>query len=64
MLNLVTCLNQTPTLEWCVVRCGSKKGTPNIFLSKRLDYVVNCLSSIVNICGVTYMIIYEESLES
>lgn len=24
MLNLVTCLNWTPSTEWCVVKCGSK----------------------------------------
>ena len=62
--NLVICLNQTPTLEWCVVRCGLKKGAPIIFISNRLKYVVDCLSSIVNISAVAYMIIQEESLES
>ena len=60
--NLVTYLNQTPILEWCLVRCGFKnRHHEDIMCLKEIGLCVQIFLTIlgptVNIIGGTYMVI-------
>ena len=57
----VTYLNQTPTFEWCVLRCGSKNGHQNYMCLSEVGFcalnLFTIIGSIVRIIGGTHMII-------
>jgi hypothetical protein len=59
MPNLVSSLNWTPIVEWCVVKCGSKNGYPKDMCLEKIGLCAQnsmaFLGSTINIIGGIYM---------